>query len=291
MPRGLDHITHTVRDLDALAAVYERVGFIVGGRNRHSWGTHNRIVQLADFYVELLAVEEPEKIVPHAPRKFSFGGFNRDFVARNEGPAMLVLAGRNVAGDAEEFRAAGIGDFEPFPFERVGYRPDGTPVKVAFTLTFATDPNAPDIGFFTCHHRYPENFWNPAFQNHPNTAERIAGVVLVAGNPSDHHIFLSAFAGERELHATSTGITVKTPRGDIQVMDPTAFRSHFAESAPDVSGGARLAAIRFAVRDLSVAAGALARGKVSATRHMGRLIVGPTAARGATLVFEAAGSR
>ena len=92
---------------------------------------------------------------------------------------MLVLEGRGGA-DAEAFRAAGIGDFDLFEFEREGKRPDGTPVKVAFALAFALTPAAPDVGFFTCLHRHPENFWNPAFQVHANTAAGVAGVVLVA---------------------------------------------------------------------------------------------------------------
>ena len=46
MPRGLDHIVHAVRDLDAAAAFYRRLGFTVSARNRHPWGTHNHIIQL-----------------------------------------------------------------------------------------------------------------------------------------------------------------------------------------------------------------------------------------------------
>jgi catechol 2,3-dioxygenase-like lactoylglutathione lyase family enzyme len=45
MPHGLDHIVHAVRDLDAAAEFYARAGFTVVARNRHAWGTHNRIVQ------------------------------------------------------------------------------------------------------------------------------------------------------------------------------------------------------------------------------------------------------
>ncbi|HME30252.1 MAG TPA: VOC family protein [Pseudolabrys sp.] len=56
MPRGLDHIVHAVRDLDAAADLYRRLGFNVGARNRHPWGTHNHIVQLPGFFIELLAV-------------------------------------------------------------------------------------------------------------------------------------------------------------------------------------------------------------------------------------------
>ena len=291
-PRGVDHVVHAVRDLDAAGDFYARLGFSVGARNRHPWGTHNRIVQFQNSFVELLTVAEPQKIVPFALRRYSFGAFNRNFLEKSEGLSMLVLEGRNPKGDADEFRAAGIGDFETFHFEREGRGPDGTPVRVAFTLSFAADPKAPETGFFTCRHHHPENFWNPAFQNHRNGAHGIAGVVLVAENPSDHHIFLSAFVGERELQSSSAGITVKTPHGEIQVMDEAAFRAHFGTesllgAAPSASGGgARLAALRFAVRDPGAAEAVLRASGIPAVAHMGRLVVGPNAGMGATLAFE-----
>jgi hypothetical protein len=287
MARGLDHIAHAVRDLDAAAELYRRLGFTVGARNRHppAWGTQNHIVQLPGTFIELLTVADPAHIAPHGAKFFSFGAFNRDFLASRQGLAMLVLEGRG-APDAEEFRSARIGDFELYEFEREGRRPDGTPIRVAFSLAFASDPRAPDTGFFTCQHRHPENFWNPAFQVHANTATGVAGVVLVADCPAEHHIFLSAFVGERDLLATSAGISVKTPRGEIQVMTPAAFRDHVGAEAPGIENGARLAALRFAVRDFGVAQGLLRDSDLAATERMGRLIVGPETALGAMLIFE-----
>jgi hypothetical protein len=287
MSRGLDHIVHAVHDLDAAAALYGRLGFQVGARNRHSltWGTQNPIVQLPGTFIELLTVADPTHIAPHAPRVFSFGAFNRDFLARGQGLSMLVLEGRGTP-DADAFRAAGIGDFELYEFEREGRRPDEAVVRVAFALAFAADPKAPDIGFFTCQHRHPENFWNPAFQVHANTAAAVAGVVLVAENPSDHHIFLSAFTGQRELLATSAGIALKTPRGAIQVMTPAAFRDHYGTTPPPISGGARMAALRFGVRDLGVAKAVMRAAGIGATERMGCAVVGPDMGMGATLVFE-----
>ena len=287
MARGLDHIVHAVRDLDAAAGLYRRLGFEVGSRNRHprAWGTQNHIVQLPGTFIELLTVADPAGIAPHAPRSFSFGAFNRDFLARGEGLAMLVLEGRG-APDAAEFRRAGIGDFELYEFEREGQRPDGTPVKVAFALAFAADPGSPDTGFFTCQHRYPESFWNPAFQRHPNSASAVAGVVLVADNPGDHHIFLEVFTGEREAQATSAGIGIRTPRGRIQVMQPDAFRERFGTTPPATGRGARLAALRFAVRDLEAVGRSLRVENLASFSRMGHIVVGPDTAMGATLVFE-----
>lgn len=171
-------------------------------------------------------------------------------------------------------------------FEREARRPDGSSVKVGFSLAFARDKAAPQCGFMTCQQYYPEKFWNPIFQVHANGAKGVAGVVLVAENPSDHHIFLSAFTGERELHSTSTGLRVPTPRGEIQVMAPTAFRDQFGEEAPDIAQGARLAAVRFAVGNIKVTADALAKGGLSSKTCLGGIVIGAKAAFGTTLVFE-----
>ncbi len=285
MARGLDHIVHAVRDLDAGADLYKRLGFAVGARNRHPWGTHNHIVQLPGFFIELVTVAEPGKLGDDG---FSvlFARFNQSFLARREGLSMLLLESTDAAADAAAFKAAGIAAADVLTFEREGRRPDGSAVKVGFALAFARDAEAPETGFATCQQHYPENFWNPAFQRHPNSAAGIASAVLVAENPADHHIFLSAFTGVRDLASTSSGVTASTLRGDIKVMDPAAFRNRFGAEPPDVRAGARLAAVQFAVRDRTLLTAALNAGGIKHSAHMGRIVVAPETAMGATLAFE-----
>jgi catechol 2,3-dioxygenase-like lactoylglutathione lyase family enzyme len=65
---GIDHVVHTVHDLDAAAAFYTALGFTIGARNRHPWGTHNRIIQFPGAFLELLEVAEPEKITEPSTR-------------------------------------------------------------------------------------------------------------------------------------------------------------------------------------------------------------------------------
>lgn len=285
MPRGLDHIVHAVRDLEEAAELYRRLGFTVGERNRHSWGTHNRLVQFPGVFIELLTVAEPAKLGADGFSNL-FGRFNQSFLSNQEGLSLLLLESDDAAADAALFQSSGIGASEVMTFEREGNRPDGAPVKVAFSLAFARDAGAPGVGFAVCQHHLPENFWNPVFQQHPNTARGIASVVLVAENPSDHHIFLSAFTGVRDLHATSSGVSASTPRGEIKLMDPAAFRSHFGTEPPDISQGARLAALQFRVRDRAALEAALNRGGVAASSRMGSTVVAPQIAMGATLMFQ-----
>jgi catechol 2,3-dioxygenase-like lactoylglutathione lyase family enzyme len=287
--RGLDHIVHAVRDLDAAVELYRRLGFQVGARNRHprAWGTQNHIIQLPGTFVELLSLADTSEIAPHTPRHFSFGAFNRDFVMNGQGLSMLVLKGRG-ASDADDFRANGIGDFELYEFEREGKRPDGAPVKVAFALAFASDPGAPDIGFFTSMQYYPENFWNPAFQVHANSAKSVAGVVLVAQDPGSHANFLSAFAGVGAGHTTPSGLTFKTPRGDIDVTTPDEFLLHYGVPAPAVSDGARLAALRFSVGDASLLKAVPEEAGIAGLYAGDATVIGREDAMGAILVFEPA---
>ena len=58
---------------------------------------------------------------------------------------------------------------------------------------------------------------------------------------------------------------------------------------PGIAASARLAALRFTVRDRDALLAVLAAGAIPAISHMGNVVVGPDRAIGATLVFEAAG--
>ena len=287
MPRGLDHIVHAVRDLDAGADLYRRLGFTVGACNRHPWGTHNHIVQLPGFFIEVLTMAEPSMLGDDGISKL-FGDFNGRFLEAGEGFSLLILESNDAAADARAFEAAKIGASGVLRFEREGKKPDGSPVRVAFSLAFARDALAPAHNFAVCQQHYPENFWNPAYQQHANGVTGVAGAVMVADNPSDHHIFMSAFAGERDLLSSSAGITVTTPRGELQVVTPAAFSDLFGIAAPDVSEGGRLAALRLTSSDMNATQASLSSGAFSPIRRMARLVVPPDQALGAALVFETA---
>jgi catechol 2,3-dioxygenase-like lactoylglutathione lyase family enzyme len=288
MPRGIDHIVHAVRDLDAAVALYASLGFTVGARNTHphEWGTQNHIIQLLDTFIELLSVADESGMVPHTPNHFSFGAFNRDFLKRDEGLSMLVLKGQGAA-DAQDFRAKGVGDFALYDFEREGKRPDGSAVKVAFSLAFARDVAAPDAGFFTCQQHYPENFWNPAFQKHANGATGVAGIVAVAGDPETHRAFMQSFSAG-EARPIEGGFAIDTPRGTIDMTTPDAFLRRFGAAAPGVSRGARLAAIRFAVADASLVQNAPELAGIAGIYAGNKAIIGSNVAMGAVIIFEPA---
>ncbi len=202
--RRIDHLVLAVHDLEAAAAFYTKLGFQVGARNRHPWGTENRLVQFGSSFIELITIGgNPETIAPHQPGRFSFGAYVRDYLQNREGFAMFVLDSADAKADAALFAEKGIGAFEPFFFERKGQRPDGSETHVAFTLAFAMDARLPDASFFVCQQHFPENFWNPDFQRHPNGAAAITAVTLSVAQPLAHAGFLTDFTG---IPARETGM-------------------------------------------------------------------------------------
>jgi catechol 2,3-dioxygenase-like lactoylglutathione lyase family enzyme len=289
MSRGLDHIVHAVRDLDAAAEFYRRAGFMVGARNRHPWGTENHIVQLPGFFVEILTVARPELIegdVAHRELAKLFGAYNRDAIARGDGFSTLILESQAIAADVSALAGAGIGCSGELPFSRQGTQADGTKVTVGFSLGFARDETSPHAAFAVMQQHNPKAFWNAKFQSHTNGAKAVLGVVLVADNPTDHHIFLSAFTGERELHSTSAGIAARTPRGDVEIIEPVAFRDRYGVTTHAEGEGMTLAGLRVGVPALGAAEQSARANNIAAHQQLNALVISPSAAHGATLIFE-----
>jgi catechol 2,3-dioxygenase-like lactoylglutathione lyase family enzyme len=283
-PRGLDHLVIGVRDLDAAGAFYEKLGFTVGARNRHPWGTENRIVQFPGAFLELITVGDSGAIPEPVEGRFSFGAFVRDALERGEGMSMLVLESSDAKADNAAFQAAGIGAFEPFFFERKALRPSGEEVRVAFSLAFADDRAAPECGFFVCEQHEPQNFWNPAFQQHANGASGLSAAILVTDEPERHRAFLAAFSGGAEIFDGNEDFVVDLPRGRIDVLDFEAAEAIY-HAVPDPTP-ARFLGFCVSAPDLDVVADRLSVCGIPFARGEERLVVPAEAALGCVIAFE-----
>ncbi len=281
MSRGIDHVIHLVRDLDAAGGFYEKLGFVVGSRNKHPFGTHNRVVQLDGSYIELLEVAEPEKIKGEGGPT-SFAHFHRDFLARNgEGLSGLVLSSIDANADKAAFDQAGFGGFPVFDFGRMGKRPDGSEAELSFSLAFLREPASADVMTLVCQHKRPENFWFKELQAHKNGVVRVASAILTADSPTDHQYFLQAWTGIRDPRSTSLGVMAETSRGSVQITEPTPFADAFGVTM-QATVGLRFSAVLFdgdhgKIRD------AISRSGIAAQERHGRLVIH---AHGAVLAFE-----
>jgi hypothetical protein len=245
--RAIDHVVVAVADLDREARQLEALGFTLTPRAQHPWGTANRLAQFPNrTFIELLEIDRPHLLFEHAagetPPRFSFGAFNRDFLARAEGMSMLVLASRDAAADTARFRDAGLPTFAPFEFERQARLPDDSTVRVAFSLAFTSLAGAPRAGLFTCHNHTPEAFWKPDYQVHGNGAEGIFEVILVAADPAATAPSLAAFSGGT-VAAAGDGAVVTCGPQRLRVLTPAAYRTRLDLAPPDLAEGPRFAGL------------------------------------------------
>ncbi|MGL5136449.1 MAG: VOC family protein [Beijerinckiaceae bacterium] len=276
--RRLDHLVLPARDLEAQAAFCKRLGFQIGGRNIHPWGTENRLIQFDGTFLELVSVSDGASPPDHGPRAFSFGAHVRDFLARDEvGLSMLVTGTDDAAADAKWRRQAGIGDFEPFRFGRKGTRADGSETEVSFTLSFAAAASMPDLSFFSCQHHFPENFWQPALQLHENGSAGVSELLIVANDPLASVGFLKAFFGGGPVFANDM-LTSRLGSANIMVATPDRAISLFGEDPALLLGGRpHFGALTVSVRDIAKVADRLLAEEVP-HHHHGNLVVVPSGA-------------
>ncbi len=288
MKRGIDHLVLCVSDLDRAIALYRNLGFATTPRAQHPWGTDNSLVQLQGCFLELLTVSRPELIEPAGERFFSFGAFSRQFLERREGMSMLVFESNDACADREEFAARGLRPWDLFDFERQAKLPDGSRVRVAFSLAFATDPRMPEIAFFCCQQHAPQYFWKPEYQSHANGAETIEKVVLAAAEPVIYADFFAKIQEPESVIADSGGLIVSTPRGRLLVLTPEAARRCFG--GMEVSCGTESPSLfGFSVRvpALDRVAGILDANSVGFTSTDEAIRVHPEEAFGVAIEFAA----
>jgi catechol 2,3-dioxygenase-like lactoylglutathione lyase family enzyme len=285
-PRPLDHLVLAVRDLDAGRATYAQLGFTVAPVAQHPFGTANSVIQLDGSYLELVAVTDPAKIPPATETRFSFGAFNRDYLAQREGFSALVLQSDNAAADIADFSARDLPTYELTKFERMARGPDGVERPLAFSLAYTSDARTHgQAAFFTCQHHHPENFWRSEYQRHANGAVRVDSAVFVTRDPADFHIFFTWFTGQHDILATSLHNRFSLGPNSVDVMSPVGFRAFFGEDAG--ADPRRLTAYRIAVADL-VATRSLLRANVVPFAELHEALVVPsTFAHGCAVAFVA----
>jgi hypothetical protein len=108
LPLGIDHAVIAVRDLDAAAATFSRLGFSLTPRGFHSIGSENHCIMFASTYIELLA----------APRPHPWLEYYRDFLRRGEGLAAVALATSDADASYRELVAKGIAARPPMDLAR-----------------------------------------------------------------------------------------------------------------------------------------------------------------------------
>ncbi|OAF17581.1 VOC family protein [Bradyrhizobium neotropicale] len=204
---GIDHAVVMVKDLDAAADNYRRLGFTVSPRGTHSahMGTGNYTIMFDPDYMELLGVLAATE--HNAPARAFLD-------KRGEGIERIAFTAVDSAAGAEEIRARGLTPIGPTDFERPVTLPNGTVSAAKFrTFMWPTEEAPGGVRIFACQHKTRETVWVPELMTHANAAKRIKQVLIATPEPAKEAAHLSHLI-DREPKAEADGAVAVPSGGD-----------------------------------------------------------------------------
>jgi hypothetical protein len=273
---GIDHAVVVVRDLDAAADNWKRLGFTISPRGTHSahMGTGNYTIMLGEDYMELLGILAATE--HNAP--------SRAFLDRNGGGIERIAFTTPDAGiGAAEIRAMGYAGIGPTDFERPVTMPDGRKSAAKFaTFQWPVDEAPGGVRLFACQHKTRETVWIPELQKHANTAKRIAEVLVTTPTPEADakHLAKMIDSGVRQA-ADACVVSTGFGRADFVFLTREAMAKRYdvpMAELPERAG----AGLRLVVSDLAAAKAAAGAKAVSGSNAV---VVPPSAANGVMLAF------
>ena len=214
----LDHLGHFVPDLDAAAAVWEKLGFAVTPVSHHEVagkpaGTANRCVMLEEGYLELLA---PTMDTPHANRV-------REHMKRFVGVHLACFG--TPAAQAEHARL-GMQGFEPEPLVNLERKVESG--KLArFSVIYLPPGKMAEGRVQYCEHLTPEHVWREGFVN----PFRLRAVYVVADDPEEAAARWGRFGGL--LPRPEDGLVrLDTARGQVRIGRRSAIERALGPCPP-----------------------------------------------------------
>ena len=277
---GIDHAVVVVKDLDAAAEIWKRLGFTLSPRGTHSakMGSGNYTIMLDPDYLELLGIlAETDHNAP-----------TRAFLAqRGGGIERIAFTAIDSTAGAEEIRARGHVPIGPVDFERPVPLPDGRLSAAKFRVFQWPVEEAPGgLRIFACQHKTRETVWIPELMQHANAAKCLKQALIVTTDPTKDASHLSQLI-DREGRTDPDG-AVTVPSGGDRADFVFLTRAQLAGRYPGVSldglperGGAGLV---IASGDLGATGKALGAAGI---RSGHSLCVAPGAATGTLLAFVA----
>ena len=277
---GIDHAVVVVKDLDAAAEIWRRLGFTLSPRGTHSakMGSGNYTIMLDPDYLELLGVLADTD--HNAP--------TRAFLAqRGEGIERIAFTAIDSVAGAEEIRTRGYVPVGPVDFERPVTMPDGRLAAAQFRVFHWPVEEAPGgLRIFACQHKTRETVWIPELIQHANAAKCLKQALIVTPAPTRDAGHLSRLIDRDGRSEVDGAVTV--PSGGDRADFVFLTRDQLAGRYPGVSldglperGGAGLV---IASGDLGATEKALG---TACTRSGHNLCVAPAAATGTLLAFTA----
>ncbi len=277
---GADHAVVAVRDLDAAADAWRRLGFTVSPRGTHSphLGSGNYTIVFDVDYIELLGVLA--ETVHNAP--------TRAFLAKREGLERVAFTARDSAAAVDELRARGIAATGPVDFGRPVDLPDGSKSEARFrVMHWPVEERPGGLRIFACQHLTRETVWIKSLQTHANGARRLMEVEVLTADPKVAGTHMSRLI-DRPVETMADGavrVSSGGDRADFIFLD----RAILARRHPGVAltGLPDEGAVGLRIGVVDAAAAAQAVG-AAGVRGEGGVTVPASAATGVMITFDAA---
>lgn len=277
---GFDHAVVSVRDLDAAADAYKRMGFTLVPRGHHSTGSSNHNIMVGpENYFELLMVPQAN------PMQSFFYDFNRK---GGDGLAAIALKGTDFRAASVTLREKGFEPAAPLQLSREvkGASRSGT---ASFTITNLDPRTTPGAQVFICQHHTPELVWLPEHMTHANGATEVAAVAFIADNVAHQAGVYAKLLGtwpERIAEGMKVETRADGAAAPIAVCTRAALQERLAGVDLPKRETPHLAALFIRVRDRQAAYNALRAGNFNPKRmNDGSWAVDARDAAGVAVVF------
>lgn len=275
---GADHVVVTVRDLDAAAAQWKKLGFTVSPRGTHSpqMGSANYTIMFGEDYLELLGVlHDTDQNKP-----------TRDFLAKREGIERTAFTTDDAAAGAAELKARGLAPLGPVHFGRPVDLPNGQTGEAKFNVfRWPLSESPGGMRIFACQHLTRNTVWIPELQQHANRATRLASIEILSADPKQAAEHLSRLIDEPVSSADGIfRVHSGGKRADFLFYDATAFARRYPDAARAGAASDGAVALVIGTSDLAAATTALGANGI-AHHHM--VSVPAKAANGVIVSFAA----
>ena len=172
----------------------------------------------------------------------------------------------------------------PLAFDRA-VEVSGKTEHAAFRTVRIPKTNMPVVGFFVCEHVTPQFVYRAEWARHPNSARGIAGVTVIAGQPSRWIAELEKYFGPGSARREGEGLLVNTGTQPIRYLTPTDYSTRYPGIAP-VRSGDHPALLILRVESLAACEALLRKNSVQVLKpDANRLLVPPSEAAHLTLEF------
>lgn len=283
----LDHVGWFVADLDAAAATLNRLGFAVSPENVHMnrasdgsqapSGTVNRLATPAIGYLEFLGARGDTPLArQHAAQ-----------LARYEGLHLMAFSSADVPAEAARLAREGFRPLEPIDMRRDVATADG-PREARFSVLRVPPGVMAEGRVQWCAHFTPDLVWRAGLTDHANGALALSGALWLVADLDEALDRYSRFL-RKPARRLAVGVgDIALERGALVFATPDAAPALLpGVAAPSLPYGA---GVGVSVRDLAATAAMLAASGVAFAQAGHRLILPPTEALGAWLIFHTDGA-